>query len=169
MGFLYNQNKRPRGFAPRGPLPDCRFSFRPGSRIAEIFFFDREKQQGEYNVPQGGGVAQLGEHHVRNVGVEGSIPFSSTIFVFPFRSSLFLIGRVMITLSGFLSGANHLPRLQRRIRPTYGNGDRLPHPRRKRFASSLDLRNTRKPSLALSPDAASGTYPSMSPRVESWG
>ena len=27
----------------------------------------------------GGGVAQLGEHHVRNVGVEGSIPFSSTI------------------------------------------------------------------------------------------
>jgi hypothetical protein len=28
----------------------------------------------------GGGVAQLGEHHVRNVGVEGSIPFSSTTF-----------------------------------------------------------------------------------------
>ena len=30
----------------------------------------------------GGGVAQLGEHHVRNVGVEGSIPFSSTTFLF---------------------------------------------------------------------------------------
>jgi hypothetical protein len=30
----------------------------------------------------GGGVAQLGEHHVRNVGVEGSIPFSSTTFSF---------------------------------------------------------------------------------------
>lgn len=30
----------------------------------------------------GGGVAQLGEHHVRNVGVEGSIPFSSTTFFF---------------------------------------------------------------------------------------
>ena len=30
----------------------------------------------------GGGVAQLGEHHVRNVGVEGSIPFSSTTFPF---------------------------------------------------------------------------------------
>lgn len=30
----------------------------------------------------GGGVAQLGEHHVRNVGVEGSIPFSSTILFF---------------------------------------------------------------------------------------
>ena len=29
----------------------------------------------------GGGVAQLGEHHVRNVGVEGSIPFSSTTFL----------------------------------------------------------------------------------------
>ena len=36
------------------------------------------------NVPlhAGGGVAQLGEHHVRNVGVEGSIPFSSTTFFF---------------------------------------------------------------------------------------
>ena len=31
----------------------------------------------------GGGVAQLGEHHVRNVGVEGSIPFSSTTFLLP--------------------------------------------------------------------------------------
>jgi hypothetical protein len=31
----------------------------------------------------GGGVAQLGEHHVRNVGVEGSIPFSSTTFLRP--------------------------------------------------------------------------------------
>ena len=31
----------------------------------------------------GGGVAQLGEHHVRNVGVEGSIPFSSTTFPRP--------------------------------------------------------------------------------------
>ncbi|MBP2688454.1 MAG: hypothetical protein H6Q83_641, partial [Deltaproteobacteria bacterium] len=30
----------------------------------------------------GGGVAQLGEHHVRNVGVEGSIPFSSTTYLF---------------------------------------------------------------------------------------
>ena len=27
-----------------------------------------------------GAVAQLGEHHVRNVGVAGSIPVSSTIF-----------------------------------------------------------------------------------------
>ena len=31
-----------------------------------------------------GAVAQLGEHHVRNVGVEGSNPFRSTIFSSPF-------------------------------------------------------------------------------------
>ena len=35
-----------------------------------------------YSLYAGGGVAQLGEHHVRNVGVEGSIPFSSTTFLF---------------------------------------------------------------------------------------
>ena len=37
----------------------------------------------------GGGVAQLGEHHVRNVGVEGSIPFSSTTFFQPFVPTRF--------------------------------------------------------------------------------
>src|SRR4030042_2503487 len=41
--------------------------------------FDSADRIGENGKPQGGGVAQLGEHHVRNVGVEGSIPFSSTI------------------------------------------------------------------------------------------
>src|SRR3990170_2897235 len=40
---------------------------------------------GENGNPQGGGVAQLGEHHVRNVGVEGSIPFSSTILSFRYE------------------------------------------------------------------------------------
>ena len=78
--------------------------------MTKIFFFDGGKREGEYNVPQGGGVAQLGEHHVRNVGVEGSIPFSSTTFVFPFRSSVFLIGRETIALSRFLPGVNRLPR-----------------------------------------------------------
>ena len=81
MGLLYTQSQRPRGFAPRSPVREYGFPFPPGSRIEKLFFFDREKRQGEYNVPQGGGVAQLGEHHVRNVGVEGSIPFSSTILV----------------------------------------------------------------------------------------
>jgi hypothetical protein len=42
------------------------------------FCFDRVDPIVENNRLQGGGVAQLGEHHVRNVGVEGSIPFSST-------------------------------------------------------------------------------------------
>ena len=78
MGFLYTKSQRPRGSALRGPLPECRFPFRPGPRRSKLFFFDGEKRQAEYNVLQGGGVAQLGEHHVRNVGVEGSIPFSST-------------------------------------------------------------------------------------------
>ena len=32
-----------------------------------------------YNQCPRGAVAQLGEHHVRNVGVEGSSPFCSTI------------------------------------------------------------------------------------------
>jgi hypothetical protein len=90
MGFLYTKSQCPRGSAPRGPLPACRFPFRPGPRRSKLFFFDGEKRQAEYNVPQGGGVAQLGEHHVRNVGVEGSIPFSSTIFFFPSVHLFFL-------------------------------------------------------------------------------
>ena len=183
MGFLYVWNQHARGFAPQGPRRESRFSFRPCSRIAKIIFFHREKQQGGYNVPQGGGVAQLGEHHVRNVGVEGSIPFSSTIFVFPFRSSVSLIGRGTNTLFRFLSGAIRLPRPQRRMLHTWGNGDRRPHPppsaaayrcsgglrRRGLLASSLDLRNTRKSALALPAGAASGTYPLIGPPVESWG
>ena len=32
-------------------------------------------------VPSGGGLAQLGEHYVRNVGVAGSTPVPSTIFI----------------------------------------------------------------------------------------
>jgi hypothetical protein len=114
MGFLYAKIQRPRGSALRAPLFACRFPSRPDPRSSKYFFFDREKRRGEYNVPQGGGVAQLGEHHVRNVGVEGSIPFSSTIFFFSFRSSVFLIGRGTITLSRFLPGANRLPRSCRR-------------------------------------------------------
>ena len=39
-------------------------------------------KSGRMPLLKGGGVAQLGEHHVRNVGVEGSIPFSSTTFFF---------------------------------------------------------------------------------------
>ena len=42
----------------------------------------RRKIGENYSLHTGGGVAQLGEHHVRNVGVEGSIPFSSTTFLF---------------------------------------------------------------------------------------
>ncbi len=42
--------------------------------------FDSVRRIGENRSLRGGGVAQLGEHHVRNVGVEGSNPFSSTIF-----------------------------------------------------------------------------------------
>jgi hypothetical protein len=109
MGFLSANIQRPRGSAPRGPPLACRIPFRTGPRRSKIFFFDGEKRQGGYNVSQGGGVAQLGEHHVRNVGVEGSIPFSSTIFFFSFRSSVFLIGRETIPLSRFLPGANRLP------------------------------------------------------------
>ncbi len=45
------------------------------------YCFDRNRRIVENMRSQGGGVAQLGEHHVRNVGVEGSIPFSSTTFL----------------------------------------------------------------------------------------
>lgn len=43
----------------------------------------REEISENVSLHAGGGVAQLGEHHVRNVGVEGSIPFSSTTFFIP--------------------------------------------------------------------------------------
>jgi membrane protein len=43
---------------------------------------DRRRRPGiDCPVSSGGAVAQLGEHHVRNVGVEGSNPFCSTIFL----------------------------------------------------------------------------------------
>lgn len=38
-------------------------------------------------MPIYGDVAQLGEHHVRNVGVEGSSPFISTMFFYAVRKS----------------------------------------------------------------------------------
>ena len=38
---------------------------------------DNEKRR-EYNIPVHGLVAQLGAHHIRIVGVEGSNPFKST-------------------------------------------------------------------------------------------
>ena len=44
-----------------------------GERSAEV------KRSNLANTAQGEAAAQLGEHHVRNVGVEGSSPFRSTI------------------------------------------------------------------------------------------
>ena len=41
-------------------------------------FIDIPQDEAQNNVLHYGGVAQLGEHHVRNVGVEGSSPFAST-------------------------------------------------------------------------------------------
>ncbi len=56
-------------------------------RATEAWRFDSVRRFGENRSLRGGGVAQLGEHHVRNVGVEGSNPFSSTTF-FPVRLRL---------------------------------------------------------------------------------
>ena len=61
---------------PKGCAPAADAATGPGQRG---ICFDRDGRIVENGTFKGGGVAQLGEHHVRNVGVEGSIPFSSTI------------------------------------------------------------------------------------------
>ena len=178
MGFLYTKIQRPRGSAPRGPLRECRFLSRRGPRTSKYFFFAGRNDREGIMSTQGGGVAQLGEHHVRNVGVEGSIPFSSTIFFSPSVHLFFLSVEERSPFSAFYqerivtrvlchaascvgkrrlasassegvpsfvarlakhpqvcacpssrksSARNPLLRLLRRMRPTQGNGDRLPH------------------------------------------
>ncbi len=79
---------RTAGTEPGAPPAAGAVPPRPGSAgRGRLIFFDRPGRFVENKKLRGGGVAQLGEHHVRNVGVEGSIPFSSTIFrpVFRFR------------------------------------------------------------------------------------
>jgi hypothetical protein len=51
--------------------------------VSKHFFLDlfRVKDYITARVHRLGRVAQLGEHRVRNAGAEGSIPFSSTIFL----------------------------------------------------------------------------------------
>ena len=60
---------------------------------------DKEKAR-EYNIRVNGLVAQLGAHHIRIVGVEGSNPFKSTkkdntrtgvVFFYPSRLSWHII------------------------------------------------------------------------------
>lgn len=73
---------RRRGAAAAGPAATGGADMEPHRGVATPWSRDIDRiRRIVENIPlQGGGVAQLGEHHVRNVGVEGSIPFSSTTF-----------------------------------------------------------------------------------------
>jgi hypothetical protein len=59
-----------------------------------------------YNAENCGGLAQLGEHYVRNVGVGGSTPLPSTILVVPSRRSV--LGQKFL-LPGIDHLVSHLP------------------------------------------------------------
>ena len=109
-GFSIHENPAFARVSAAWPAARMPFPFRPRSARVKIFFFDREKRQGEYNVPLRWGSSSVGRAPRSQRGGRGFNPLLLHHLFFSFRSSVFLIGRETVALSRFLPERNRLPR-----------------------------------------------------------
>ena len=119
------------------------------------------RNRGTHHLP--GAVAQLGEHHVRNVGVEGSNPFCSTIFASLPRESQITEDCGCLGGLAFLCGEVGSARKNERLQPPLLGSCRAP-PDLRRVRRQASRRREQRGEILLTHAAVVREILSMSDR-----